>query len=118
MYYVIARNQETNFFTRRDYQRLSDFAEVMFAFRRAAVNFILRSAQFTHKLNAFADVLVLPLPLVTSYLNIDISIFSVIDFEQCCGRRNGHNDQNDGWNNSPNQFNNMVFVEVCRHSTT
>ena len=80
--YIVARDQEADFFACWDYQRLCNFTKIVLTFGRATVDLVLRGAQLTHVLNAFANVLILPLPLVSGNLDVDIRILSVIHFQQ------------------------------------
>src|SRR5690606_36264688 len=72
----------------------------------------VRGGQLTHKLNVFAQVLVLPLPLVTGNLDIDLGVGGVVEIDQGLGGGHGHDDQGQRGNHRPGYFNHGAFVEI------
>src|SRR5690606_13857991 len=107
-------DQEAHLGSGRYHQRLIDLQQVVLTLGRQVVDLVARGGEIAEELHVLAQVLVVPLPLVTGDLDIDVGLGRVVDVDQRSSRRNRHADQDQQGNDRPEHLDLGVLVEVCR----
>ena len=120
---IAGGNQHANFLSHRHDQRIVDFQQIVFAFRRIAVNLVLRSGKNAVKLNAVGDaseialafqIFISPFPLIAGDLDGHIGRRGVAHRQHTLSCRESHADQNEERDDGPSQLHGGIFVKVCR----
>src|SRR5690606_13840211 len=82
-----------------------------------ALPIFARRGEVAEELHVFTQVLVVPLPLVASDLDIDVGLAGVVDMNQRLRRRNRHDHQDHQRDDRPGHLDLGVFMEVRRLRT-
>src|SRR3990167_5190020 len=112
--YVGGGDQKAHFGAERHHQRLVNLEQVVLALGGLVVDLILGRGQVAEELDIFTQVFVMPFPLITRDLNIQLGFAGVIDLDQGLSRRYRHQHQNHQRHDRPENLDRGAFVEVCR----
>ena len=109
---IVGGEQETDFLADRNHQRVIDLQQVMFTLGLTIADLVARRRHVREKTEIVVNVLVLPTPLVTGDLDVDIRFGGVVHLDQCRGGGNRHGHQNGQWDNGPEHLHHGVLMEV------
>ncbi|MNF22523.1 hypothetical protein D3C84_30810 [compost metagenome] len=108
-------HEEAHFGAGRQHQRLVDLEQVMLALGFLVVDLLGGGGQVAEELDVLAQVFVVPLPLITGDLDIDLRLTGVVHLDQGRGSGNRHHHQDKKGHDGPEDFDGGAFMKFGGH---